>query len=246
MPVPTDAADAADEALDRYYAEHYDAVVHSGAGGRVQEMFHVAIERPWTAERRFDTVLELGATNGEHLTFVRHAFSSYAMLDIRDSAAARAVAEEHSAPGRAVEFVVGDAQDLAGVETESVDRLISMCLLHHLPEPRESLINWRRVVSPGGVLSIFLPCDPGALWRAGRSVTSFRAARARGYSDMEVRYINACDHRNHVASLRWMVEAVFAYDDLRIVQYPFSFIDSWNANLFMTFQITKRDIDSIA
>jgi phosphatidylethanolamine/phosphatidyl-N-methylethanolamine N-methyltransferase len=230
---------AVDIELDRYYAEHYDAVVHSGAGGAVQRLFHVAVERPWDRSREFSTVLELGATRGEHLEFVRHGFSRYIMVDIRDSTVARQTAAKASRPGVSVEFAVGDAQDLDSIADASVDRLISMCLLHHLDDPAGSLKHWRRVVRPGGVLSIFVPCDPGLLWRAGRAVTTFRAARSTGYSALGIRYINACDHRNHVASLRWMIQGMFADDDITMHRFPFGPLDSWNGNLFFTFQIQK-------
>ena len=228
-----------DELLDRYYAEHYASVVHSGAGGAVQRAFHVALERPWTARDRFENVLELGATAGEHLAFVRHQYSRYTMLDIRDSAEARAVAAQADRENGAVDFVLGDAQTLDGIDDRSVDRLVSMCLLHHLEDPRGALRQWRRVVKPGGVISVFVPCDPGVLWRAGRSVTTFRTARANGYSSLEIRYINACDHRNHVASIVAMIEGTFAEDDVRAHRYPFGWLHSWNANLFMTFQIIR-------
>jgi phosphatidylethanolamine/phosphatidyl-N-methylethanolamine N-methyltransferase len=228
-----------DDDLDRYYAEHYDSVVHSGAGGAVQRAFHVAVERPWSAAHEFPMVLELGATRGEHLEFVRHRFSRYTMVDIRDSVGARDMAVRASRPEATVEFIVADAQDLAVIADASVDRLISMCLLHHLDDPRRSLQHWRRVVKPSGVLSIFVPCDPGLLWRVGRAATTFRTAQAKGYSSLGIRYINACDHRNHVASLRWMIEGVFASDELSIRRFPFGPLDSWNANLFLTFQIRK-------
>jgi phosphatidylethanolamine/phosphatidyl-N-methylethanolamine N-methyltransferase len=228
-----------DHDLDRYYADHYDSVVHSGAGGAIQRAFHAAVERPWKEENDFATVLELGATSGEHLAFVRHGFSRYVMLDIRDSDEARRVAAASSQRDARIEFTVGDAQNLESISDGSIDRLISMCLLHHLDDPRGSLIHWRRVVKPGGVLSVFVPCDPGLLWRAGRAVTTFRAARSKGYSALDIRYINACDHRNHVASLRWMIEGIFSRDQLSVSRFPFGRLDSWNANLFWTFQITR-------
>jgi SAM-dependent methyltransferase len=232
------AAPSSDD-LDRYYAEHYDAVVHSGTGGAVQRAFHLAVERPWTHDDEFATVLEVGATSAEHLEFVRHRYARYVMLDIRDSVEAREVAARTTRPGAAVEFVVGDAQHLASIADASVDRLVSMCLLHHLDDPRGSLQHWRRVVRPGGVLSIFLPCDPGLLWRAGRAATTFRTAKSRGYSRLDIRYINACDHRNHVASLRWLIEGTFAADEISLRRFPLGWLDSWNANLFLTFQIRK-------
>src|SRR4029077_14943774 len=125
-------APALDNDLDRYYAEHYDAVVHSGAGGAFQRMFHGALEQPWGGDHEFHEVLELGATSGEHLEFVRHRFSRYIMVDIRDSVCARDTAAKASRPDATVEFILADAQDLSEIADASIDRLISMCLLHHL------------------------------------------------------------------------------------------------------------------
>jgi phosphatidylethanolamine/phosphatidyl-N-methylethanolamine N-methyltransferase len=229
-----------DNFLDHWYAEHYDAVVYSGASRFGQRMFHAAVERPWKAAHEFPTVLDLGATSGEHLGFVRHEFSRYIMVDFRDSPDAHESAARASRPGAMVEFMVGDAENLASIPDESVDRLISMCLLHHLHDPKGALHHWRRVVKPGGTLSIFLPCDPGLIFRLGRRLTTFRTIRAMGYSYLETRVMYACDHPNQIASLRWMIEGEFSLDDISIHRFPFGPLDSWNANLFMTFQIKKR------
>jgi SAM-dependent methyltransferase len=224
-----------DDDLTNYFNEHYSEVVYQGAGGMVQRHFHRALERPWKTGR-FARVLELGATNAEHLTFVHHDFERYTMIDINDSSTARAAAASEA--GRVVEFAVGDAQTLTAVADASVDRLVSMCLLHHLDDPDGALHNWRRVVKPGGVISVFVPCDPGVLWRFGRFFTTFRAAKRLGMSDPHIRYLNARAHRNHVASLDAMVAGVFSGDDVRVRRFPFR-IASWNANLYYTYQITK-------
>jgi phosphatidylethanolamine/phosphatidyl-N-methylethanolamine N-methyltransferase len=226
--------------LDRWYLEHYDEIVHSGASGFAQRMFHLAIERPWSAGNEFHTVLDLGATSGEHLQFVRHRFARYTMVDIRDSAEARQAAAAASRPGAAVEFMVADVQNLDPIEDASIDRVVAMCLLHHVNDPRGSLHHWRRVVKPGGVLSIFLPCDPGAAWRLGRELTNVRKIRAMGYSLLETRLLYACDHPNQFPSLRWLIEGTFADDEISVHRFPFGPLDSWNLNLFMTFQIRKR------
>lgn len=224
--------------LSSYYADHYDCVVYSGAGGAVQRQFHRALERPWP-KGNFENVLELGATNAEHLDYVCHHFQRYTMLDINDSSSAREAALAASKPGRPVEFVVGDAQTLDNIPDGSVDRLISMCLLHHLPDPDGALARWRAVVKPGGVLSIFLPCDPGLTWRSGRLLTTFRAAKKLGMSDTQIRYLNARDHRNHFASLAAMIDGVFADDQVVVKRFPLPFLPSWNANLYCTYHITR-------
>jgi SAM-dependent methyltransferase len=225
--------------LKEYYERCYADVANGGIGGAVQRLFHRVLERPFTKRDNFHDVLELGATNAEHLKFVKHGFRNYTMLDINDSATARAAAESATTADRNVSFVVGDAQVLDNLGNESFDRVISMCLLHHLSEPDEALRRWRAVVKPGGQISIFVPCDPGVIWRMGRWATTFRRASAHGYGDLEIRYLNALDHRNHVASLSAMVRAVFADDRVRVSWFPVRFMRSWNSNLFLTFQITR-------
>jgi phosphatidylethanolamine/phosphatidyl-N-methylethanolamine N-methyltransferase len=231
--------DRYDGLLDRYYAQSYAQVNHTGLGGKVQDLFHRRLEQPFDEQASFASVIELGATSGEHLRFVRHRFERYTLVDIRDSEEARSAAKQHSElTGADVSFVVADATDLAAFADDSVDRLVSMCLLHHLDDPLTALKNWRRVVRPGGTLSIFLPCDPGVLWRLGRALTTFRSARRLGYSRREIRYISACDHRNHVASLSWMLDAVFDGDDVVGRGYPLR-ARLWNLNLLHTYQVTK-------
>ena len=224
--------------LSSYYADHYDCVVYSGAGGAVQRQFHRALEHSWPTGT-FENVLELGATNAEHLNFVRHQFQRYTMLDINDSSSARDAARAASKPDRSVEFVVGDAQTLEAIPDSSVDRLISMCLLHHLPDPDAALARWKAVVKPGGVLSIFLPCDPGVTWRSGRLLTTFRAAKKLGMTDTQIRYLNARDHRNHFASLAAMIDGVFANDQVAVKRFPLSFLPSWNVNFYCIYHITR-------
>jgi len=223
--------------LTEYYESHYSAVVHTGLAGIVQSAFHRAVESPFTSSKGFPTVVEVGATNAEHIPFVRHQFSRYVMVDIRDSGAAREAARVASVGGRSVEFLVDDAQTLAALPQCSVDRLVSMCLLHHLSEPDRALRRWRQVVRPGGTISIFLPCDPGLLWRTGRRFTTFRSAKRIGLDSTLLRYLNAIDHRNHVGSLLAMAKGVFADDRLRVRWFPLPGVPSWNANLFLTLQI---------
>jgi phosphatidylethanolamine/phosphatidyl-N-methylethanolamine N-methyltransferase len=162
------------------------------------------------------------------------------MLDIIDSETARAAAAKACSGAREVGFEVGDAQYLENINDQSIDRLITMCLLHHLAEPDGALRRWRAVVRPGGQLSVFLPCDPGMVWRTGRRLTTIRRARASGYSESQARYLNAIDHRNHFGSLIAMVRWIFADDQVDITWHPVPFIRSWNAMLFVTVQITRR------
>lgn len=51
----------------------------------------------------------------------------------------------------------GDAEELKGVASDSLDFVASSHCLEHLHQPREALRNWCRVVRPGGVAVVTVP-----------------------------------------------------------------------------------------
>jgi SAM-dependent methyltransferase len=65
----------------------------------------------------------------------------------------------------------GDAQLLAGVADESYDFVHSSHCLEHLRDPREGLVNWLRVVKPGGHLVILVPDED--LYEQGQFPSTF-------------------------------------------------------------------------
>jgi ubiquinone/menaquinone biosynthesis C-methylase UbiE len=61
-----------------------------------------------------------------------------------------------------------------------------------------SLKEARRVCKNGGVISIYLPTDPGIMYRFMRKIfTARRASKLR----INYEYINALGHRNHFYSI---------------------------------------------
>jgi len=66
----------------RWY-ENYDKNMQSGLLGWVFMLSHKLMERGYSDEDRFETVLELGATNTKHLHYVRHQFNRYIVSDIK-------------------------------------------------------------------------------------------------------------------------------------------------------------------
>ena len=97
----------------------------------------------------------------------------------------------------AVQLRVADACHLE-FEDDGFDRLIATHVLEHLERPWEVLREWHRVVKPGGVISLILPCDPGLGWRLGRQLV------ARGKfvkAGMEYDYWMAREHINPINNL---------------------------------------------
>ena len=190
---------------------------------------HAWLERPFGPDRHFATVVEVGAGGGQHLAHVRHRFERYVLTD--GSAEMLAIAERAAArDGRPVELRREDATRLS-LPDHCADRLIAAHVLEHLPEPHRVLREWHRVVKPGGVLSILLPCDPGLLWRLGRRLGPRAEGRRAG---LDYDYLLAREHINPINNLITFIRYYFAAvdEDWRPFRLPAA-----DLNLFYLCQI---------
>lgn len=133
------------------------------------------------SKRTFGQVLEIGANNAEHLTFVTHEFETYLLTDV-SSPTTESLAEAEKRRG--VSFELEDAESLT-FKDQTFDRVIVTCVLHHLYEPELALMEFRRVLKLGGQLDLLLPSDPGIPFRFARAIGPMRKAKSRGLGDVK-------------------------------------------------------------
>lgn len=163
--------------------------------GRVLSSTHALIEKPFGNDSYFDQVLEVGAGHGAHFKHVQHRFKQYVMSD--GSADMVELLSKQFSDRSDIVLAREDASQLSFTDNQ-FDRLIATHVLEHLPEPYKVLREWNRVVKPGGVISIILPCDPGLLWRLGRHFGPRRKATAAGIA---YDYWMAREHINSIGNL---------------------------------------------
>jgi phosphatidylethanolamine/phosphatidyl-N-methylethanolamine N-methyltransferase len=214
---------------ERFYREMYGELVGGGTVGIFHRLTHRALERPYGPSESFSQVIELGSGGGEHFPFVRHSFETYTMADLREPS------ELPDDPR--ISFMEADVHALP-LESDSQDRLIATCLLHHLAEPFRALEEMRRVVRPGGALSIMIVSDPGVAYRAIQRLSSGRRYRKSGFTDW--RALHAMEHRNHAWSLQQLIKYAFREDELRGRGFPLPMASIWNFNLFSIYQVKLR------
>ena len=205
----------------------YSEVQAKGVTGWYVRKSHKALESSFSSAPNLD-ILEVGANLGEHLDFVDASFRKYVLTDYRDTG--------FISKDQKVVFKKADVHKLP-FEDREFDRVISTCLLHHLDKPIDALFEMRRVVRPGGTVSISLPCDPGMLYRASKSIGPSREWKKQNLGDPK--YFHYTQHRNHYPALLAYIKEVFRNDDVSVKNWPLP-IQSWNLNLFSVIQIEKK------
>ena len=192
------------EDLAARWLANYDAANYSdqGLAARVLKGTHAVLERPFGADTQFDQVLEIGAGTLAHLPSIRHGFTRYIASD-GDLAVVESNRSKSLPRGVELQHLIGEKLPFAD---DTFDRLIATHVLEHIVHPHRALEEWVRVVKPGGVISLILPCDPGMAWRLGRHLGPRRSGNAAG---LPYDYYMAREHVNSIFGLKEIVKFHF-------------------------------------
>lgn len=234
MSEPEGEFESRDEVLRLWYGQYYSTTSATANGSLFEKYMHRAMETPFGATDSFDRVLEVGGNRGEHVPYIRHEFNEYVLSDLFMPDVSDAVDLDPRVTAEAA-----DVQNLPYGDAE-FDRLIATCLLHHVPDPFAALKEMRRVVKPGGQITLLLPTDPGLGYRTAQRVTSGRAARKKGIGEF-FKLVHAVDHLNHFDSISRQIDYVFR-DDVVATDWRPLRVPSWNVNLFTVKQVQRRSV----
>jgi SAM-dependent methyltransferase len=214
----------------RWYSEDYGNLSATAMDGSLSSrVLHKFLEKGHENNEELK-ILEVGANKGEHLKYVKPGWKTYHSTDLH-----LPINQKLLSTGNVV-VEIQNVEDLKYPENE-FDRVIATCLFHHLSNPEQAAKEILRVTKIGGVISILIPNDPGALYRLLRSLTTLRAASKKAIVD-EIQLIHAREHRNHYLSLFIILKFVFKSQSVRIRQFPFGF-KSYNLNALTVFEVTK-------
>ena len=177
-----------------------------------------------------DHVLEICGANSCHYKWIKSPVSKYVVID-------------HSLPMEAqkikeVEYLLCDSVwKPLDFEDNFFSRVIASHLWEHVSDPEKYLLDWYRVLRPGGVISIALPCDPGFLWQLGKEINVGRWLKLTKLMREDYDYINAHEHVNSIYNLEAILRFHFK-KNLVIHKWPCSFLPIW-MNLFYIVSIRK-------
>lgn len=213
-----------DDYMIRWTSAYQSANYDRGLAARLLTMSHIWCERAFGHNKHFSRVLEVGAGTGIHIQNVRHTYDEYVLTDLNPPMLDQIRVAQKKNGGK-ISIQREDATHLTFPDG-SFDRLIATHVLEHLPRPHVVLREWNRVVRPGGVISIVLPCDPGMAWRMGRHLGPRRKFQAIG---IDYDYWMAREHINSITNLGSFIR--FYFPNIHETWYPLR-VRSSDLNLF--------------
>jgi len=155
--------------------------------------------------------LEIGAGLGEHLRYEDLAAQEYHAVELREN-----MAEAIRRDFPSVTTILADCQQRLPYESSSFDRAIAIHVLEHLPNLPVALTEIARLLKPGGVFSVVIPCEGGLGYSMGRRVTSQRAFEHRYKTSYS--WLIENEHVNQAREIHRELRRCFDFAD--VTYYP--------------------------
>lgn len=213
------------------YKWYKEMFYSGGLTGFSTKLIHKALEK--NVKSKHSKILEVGGGEGFHLPFVTNSYDKYFITDI-SLRPLTDYARTIQLNGKLVhEF--GDGSKLS-YRKNYFDRVIFMCVLHHVSDIESVMREARRVCKNGGLISIYLPTDPGVIYRLMRKIVTWRKSRRL---KIDYEYINSLGHRNHFYSIFNILKKEFKCDFISIRRRPFPILFN-DLNLYYIIHITIK------
>ena len=213
--------------LDKKHKSH----LYTGLQGFFMKYGHEKLECFKKRNDHLSKVLEIGAGDTPHYSYIKHTYDEYHIAETSD------YVKNFHKDNKKVKIITYDGKKLPYPD-ENFDRIIISHCLEHILCPEEFLFEMMKKLKKGGVLSISLPTDPGLVWRLGRLfVGLFKVKKTYNLSFTEFEYLNATEHVNSIFNLISIIRYNFK-DTLEENFYPLK-IKSSDLNLIYNVHIYK-------
>lgn len=151
-------------------------------------LWHETLPRKYGAIERFNhqyplrclpelrpfRTLELGAGLGAHIAFEDLSIQEYHCIELRENMISEIMRRYPS-----VTAILGDCQKRIPYPDSFFDRAVVVHVFEHLPDLPAAVSELYRVLKPGAIFSLVLPCDPGIAYSVARKISAERLFRKR-------------------------------------------------------------------
>lgn len=220
--------------LDGFYTEGYEKIMGTGVIGLFWKYIHSRLDKNSHCSST-SVLLEIGAGHGQHFELTSLAPALYIETDVRTSLGyIIPLAEADLRLSGHIKRLM-NAEILDDIPSATVDIVIVSCVLAHLNNPDKALLEWRRVLKPGGCLSLYIPCEPGVFLRLVRFFTTRKKFKSLGLTQADTHWL---EHRNHYPLMSFLVKKTFKSDRHEEKLFPFRLLH-WDLNLFSLILVIK-------
>ena len=200
--------------LQKWYQTFYESCSYGGINQVFQNFSHRSLEK--NIPSHFKRVLELGAGSGQHSKFIKHSYDIYWETDIQIDDSIHDLVSTNETTSKIFRKSL-NAEEISTVDNY-FDRALHMCLLHHLYHPEKALLEMRRVVRSGGLISLYLPKDPLFLFRTAKRISNLRYSN--DYKQLK-KLADARDHIGNYFGIETLILHTFRKDKVKICKPPF-------------------------
>jgi SAM-dependent methyltransferase len=221
------------------YSKDYNQIQYKGISGFAHKIYHKKLEGKFNNKTNFSRILEIGSGSGEHFKYIKHRYSTYFMTEYDTEQISKLKKKFYR--NKKIKIEYADIERLK-YNNDYFDRIILTCVLHHLKDIPTALNEIRRVTKDQGTISIYLPSDPGILYRFTRKIAMFRKKEIRLETGQIINrnVLHAIEHPNHIQAISDLIMYLFRNDEIKVTIFPFK-MDMWNLNLFYVYQIKKNE-----
>jgi phosphatidylethanolamine/phosphatidyl-N-methylethanolamine N-methyltransferase len=143
--------------------------------------------------------IELGAGTGGHLEYEDLSIQEYHCIELREN-----MASEIRRRFPSVTATVADCQQRLPYPDAHFDRAVVVHVFEHLPNLPGAVAELARVLKPGAIFSLVIPCDPGIAYEIARQVSSARIFRKRYHRPYM--WLMRREHINSPREILWVVK----------------------------------------
>jgi len=150
--------------------------------------------------------LEIGAGVGGHIATENYGVQEYHAVEFRPNMAQR-INERFPS----VKVSVSDCQQRLPMDDRSMDRVLAIHVLEHLPDLPSALREINRVLRPNGQFVAVIPCEGGLLYALARRISSQRLFRKK--YGMPFDWVVKSEHLNLPHEIEEELKPLFATID---------------------------------
>jgi ubiquinone/menaquinone biosynthesis C-methylase UbiE len=180
-----------------------------------------------------DKVLEIGPGFEPHIKFVKLNYKEYYCIEI-DKNIDHKNYYKNNFPK--IVFDTYNGKNL-NFPDNFFDRIIISHTLEHILDFESFLNEMIRVIKPGCVISIAVPCDNGFLWRFGRYLMKKIYFKGKKIAEIDYNYLIAKEHVNTIYSIISVLKKNFNIHKELYLPFKIKIID---INLFYICHILKK------